>query len=377
MSKTDRGRNVKPTIEKCLWGMTVGRCEFQGCNTYLGEHSVTKSEGNFGEKAHVEAVSEGGARYKELMPNEELNSSDNIMILCPTCHKLIDEHPEEYTVDVLKEMKRTHEIRIYQLTEIDDIQKTLVVNYFANIEGFSPMYEDRLFCRAVIKNGKVPSNSYSVPIGTENMPFKDGNNSFYLIQEELLNSAREKIIKPSIKNEESISLFALAPIPLLIKLGTLFRDISNVTVYQCHRTGEKWAWKKNSNIIEYQIEKNRNIRSKEVALNISLSAEILQDRIDKELGEVCTYKITIANPNRLFVENEGVVDEFVKIFRKCMEQIKNENPEIQTINIFPAMPNLLAVRLGMDYMPKTDPKLIIYDQISSEAGFIKTIEIGD
>ena len=28
------------------------------CNTYLGEHSVTKAEGNFGEKAHVEAVSE-------------------------------------------------------------------------------------------------------------------------------------------------------------------------------------------------------------------------------------------------------------------------------------------------------------------------------
>ncbi len=377
MSKTDRGRNVKPTIEKCLWGMTAGRCEFQGCNTYLGEHSVTKAEGNFGEKAHVEAVSEGGARYKELMPNEELNSSDNIMILCPTCHKLIDEHPEEYTVDVLKEMKRTHELRIYQLTEIDDIQTTLIMNYFANIESFSPMYEDRLFCRAVIKNGKVPSNSYSVPIGTENMPFKDGNNSFYIIQEELLNSAREKIIKPSIKNEESISLFALAPIPLLIKLGTLFRDISNVTVYQCHRIGEKWAWKKNSNIIEYQIDKNRNVRSKEVALNISLSAEILQDRIDKELGEVCTYKITIANPNRLFVENEDVVDEFVKIFRNCMEQIKNENPEIQAINVFPAMPNSLAVRLGMDYMPKTDPRLIIYDQVSSEAGFIKTIEIGD
>lgn len=140
---------------------------------------------------------------------------------------------------------------------------------------------------------------------------------------------------------------------------------------------KRWKKKCSSNIIEYQIEKNRNIRSKEVALNISLSAEILQDRIDKELGEVCTYKITIANPNRLFVENEGVVDEFVKIFRKCMEQIKNENPEIQTINIFPAMPNSLAVRLGMDYMPKTDPKLIIYDQISSEAGFIKTIEIGD
>lgn len=311
------------------------------------------------------------------MSNDELNSSDNIMLLCPTCHKLIDEHPEEYTVDILKEMKRKHELRIYQLTDIDDIQTTLVMNYFANIKDVSPMYEDRLFCRAVVKNGKIPNNIHSVSIGAENVPLLDGNASFYLIHEALLNSAKEKIIKPSIRNEESISLFALAPIPLLIKLGTLFSDISNVTVYQCHRLGEKWTWKKNSNEIEYQVDKSGNPGSKEVALNISLSADILQDRINRTLGEICTYKITIANPNRLFVENERIVDEFVKTFRNCMEQIKNENPEIMFINIFAAMPNSLAIHLGMDYMPKTDPKLIIYDQISSEAGFIKALEIGD
>lgn len=41
----------------------VGRCEFQGCNKLLYEHSISKEYGNYAENAHVEAVSPGGARY--------------------------------------------------------------------------------------------------------------------------------------------------------------------------------------------------------------------------------------------------------------------------------------------------------------------------
>lgn len=375
--KTDRGRNIKPIIEKSLWGISAGRCEFQGCNKYLGEHQITKEHGNFGEKAHIEAVSKGGARFKELMPENELNSSDNIMLLCPICHKLIDEHPDEYPVKRLQEMKRKHEWRIYQVTAVDDIQTSLMMNYFANIKDFSPIYDDKLFCRAVVKNGKIPAYNNSISLGTENMPLNDGTEMFYRIQEEVLNCSKERIIKPSIRNGENISLFALAPMPLLIKLGTLFSDISNVSVYQCHRTGEKWAWKDSGEKVNYQIETPNTIKENEVALNLSLSADIENNRIEKCFKNISVYKITIPETNRTFVETEKIADGFVQTFRKCIELIKRENPGIRHINIFPAMPNSLAVRLGMDYMPKTDPKLIIYDQIDSEHGFIKTLEIGE
>lgn len=375
--KSDRGRTISSTIEKCLWGMSAGRCEFQGCNKYLGEHQITKQTGNFGEKAHIEAVNKGGARYKDLMTDNELNSSDNIMLLCPTCHKLVDEHPNEYPVKKLQEMKMKHEWRIYQLTSVDDIQSSLMINYFANIKDFSPNYDDKLFCRAVVKNGKIPTQSISISLGMENIPMSDGTEKYYKIQEEVLNCAKERIIKPSIRNGENISLFALAPMPLLIKLGTLFSDITNVSVYQCHRTGEKWAWKDSGEKIKYHIITPESIGKKEVVLNISLSADIEQSRIEKCLGTSSVYKITIIETSRTFVETEQIADEFVQAFRKCMELIKCDNPEIRLINIFPAMPNSLAVRLGMDYMPKTDPKLRIFDQIDSEIGFIQTLEIGE
>lgn len=371
-----RSRSIKSAVEKYLWGKSAGRCEFEGCNKFVGEHEVTKTEGNFGEKAHIEAVSPGGARYKELMLDDELNSSDNIMLLCPGCHKLIDENPDIYTVDILKEMKRKHEERIYKVTEVNDIQKSLMIGYFANIKDYKPSFENSLFNRAVVMNGKVPIDKHITLIGTENVPLNDGTTEFYSIEEMVLNTAKEIKIKPALKVCESISVFALAPMPLLIYLGNLLSDISNVTVYQCHRSGEKWAWKDDKTIVEYTVMTPTKKNSTTVALNISLSADIDQQRIEKVDAGIPTYKLTIDEPNRNFVTTEKIADCFVFKYRECIELIKQDNPEIEMIKVFPAMPNSLAVRMGMDYMPKTDPPMEIYDQVDAERGFVSTLKIG-
>lgn len=371
---TDRGRHVKINIENRLWAVSAGRCEFRGCNRYLGEHLITKTEGNYGEKAHIEAVSENGPRYRELMPDEELNSADNLMLACAGCHKHIDENVDMYPVDILKKMKREHEERILKVTEIDDTQKTLMVSYFADIKDFQPQFEDKLFCKALVKSGKVPVNRYAENLGTENMPFRDGTQQFYEIEKAVLQGAKERILKSSMNKEEGLAVFALAPMPLLIKLGELISDISNTSVYQCHREGEKWAWKDTNETVEYIVEEPKEKGSKVVALNISLSAEIVQERIIRAAGEIPTYKITISEPNRTFVTNEEIMNEFVKAYRRCMEKLRNDNPELEMVKVFPAMPNSLAIRMGMDYMPKVDPVMEIYDELGN--GFVKALEVG-
>lgn len=92
--KSDRNREISIKIERSLWGISAGRCEFGGCNCFLGINPITMETGNYGEKAHIEAVSKGGARYREVMDVEELNSTDNLMLMCAKCHKTIDDNPE-------------------------------------------------------------------------------------------------------------------------------------------------------------------------------------------------------------------------------------------------------------------------------------------
>lgn len=377
MEKTNKDRTIPQKVTYSLWGASAGVCEFRGCQEVLYLHHVTMTEGNFSQRAHIEAVSEKGPRYRELMPNEELNSYENLMLTCHRCHKLIDDNPEIYTVDILKEMKREHEKTIYDLLKVRRNQQTCMYKYFVNISNIQPIYDDSLFCRAVVLNGKLPKEKYATALAETKIPFKDGDENFYSIHTQALEQSRS-ILDASINKNENISIFALAPIPLLIKLGSIVSDISNATVYQCHREGEKWAWKEKDNKkIRYKVSKiEGDIKEDCVALNLSLSADISQDRIIKSTGNIITYKITINEPSLGFAKTENIVDDFVKTFRETMEKIKEENPTIKGIKIYPAIPNSIAVRLGMNYMPKTDPNLILYDNINNDKGFIETIIIG-
>lgn len=375
--KSDRNRNIPADIERTLWGLSAGRCEFEGCNCFLGINPITMEIGNYSEKAHIEAVSKGGARFREVMDVTELNSADNLMLMCAKCHKTIDDNPLKYPVARLKEMKENHENRVYWLTEFDDVQKSYMVGYFASINDYTPRFENAQFCKALVDDKKIPSAPYINLIGSSDMPFNDGTKDFYYFQEKQIDCGVERVIKQCIQNNENISIFALAPIPLLIKLGEKISDIANVSVFQCHRKENKWSWEKdNKDIIDFIIQEPNQFHQKRVALNISLSADIIDSRIKRTVGEISTYKITIQNPNRTFVTNKYIIDDYIKVFRECMERIKNDNPEIEEILVFPAMPNSLAVRTGMDYMPKCDPILIIYDQVEQSKDFIETIRIG-
>jgi len=75
-------RNIKAVVGSHPWGIAAGRCEFKGCNKVLYQHEVTGDSENYAEKAHIYAVSPGGARF---CPGSEdfKNNAKNLMLVCP------------------------------------------------------------------------------------------------------------------------------------------------------------------------------------------------------------------------------------------------------------------------------------------------------
>ncbi len=114
-------RHIDRKTSLFLYTKAGGRCEF--CNDYLLEHSVSGSPGNFGEQAHIFGFKEKAARGSEpgKPQGEAINEIDNLMLLCRECHKLIDSvEPEKHTVEDLKKLKSTHEVRVYDQTGISE-----------------------------------------------------------------------------------------------------------------------------------------------------------------------------------------------------------------------------------------------------------------
>ena len=297
------------------------------------------------------------------------------MLLCKSCHTLIDNNPELYLVEHLYEMKNCHEDRVKELTAMTDIQKTTMVSYFAVIGGKSPSATDKQFRHAVLRNKCIPDIPNAYDLSSKNSIFPDGTTEYYAFETENL---RIKLLelKPIIEQSDHISLFALSPQPLLIKLGELLSDIKNITVFQCHRRDEyKWTWSNQVEDVEFLVSQhNPTLASKTVALIIALSAEISIDRITRIFeNELPIYKITLAAPNRNFVKNKDIVDKFIVSYRDTIEKIKNNHPECELLALFPAMPNSLAVRIGLDFMQKTDMPMEIYDEVNGN--FLKKMMI--
>jgi HNH endonuclease len=99
---------------KLLWGRAAGICSNPQCQkdlTIMLEHGGTGYI--IGEMAHVIAKKPLGPRGRAEGGSD---SYQNLLLLCPSCHRMIDKAPEgEFPEDMLFQWKTSHEDRIRTL----------------------------------------------------------------------------------------------------------------------------------------------------------------------------------------------------------------------------------------------------------------------
>lgn len=62
-----------------------------------------------GECAHMVAEQDSGPRGDASVPVEQRNRYDNLLLLCGSCHKEVDDQPNTFTLGALQAMKAVHE----------------------------------------------------------------------------------------------------------------------------------------------------------------------------------------------------------------------------------------------------------------------------
>ena len=102
MSITDRTRKI-------LWGRSGNLCAY--CRRVLVEDGDELSdESVVGDECHMIGEKPGAARGQIGVGRDDLDEYDNLVLLCKVHHKLVDDQPDTYSVDRLREMKATHEL---------------------------------------------------------------------------------------------------------------------------------------------------------------------------------------------------------------------------------------------------------------------------
>ena len=362
-------------VRNLLWGKAAGRCQYEGCNEQLNYDPLTKVEFNTSYIAHIYADSKGGPRYDPVLSVQLKSDISNLMLLCDKHHRLIDKQQiDKHPAERLVKMKQEHELRIALLTDIIPNKQSHIVLFGANIGNHQVPLNYREASNAIVPH-RYPSKLNAIELGLKNSTAEDHNPSYWGVYDDQLKEAFHRNITPLKGNHEvqHFSVFALAPMPLLIRLGTLFSDIYDVDVFQRHREPCTWTWQPKEKEIDFRLKEPLEFNNTPI-LKLSLSANITNDRIVETIEQQCSiWEVTIETPHNDFLKTTEILADFRKIIRYSLDVIKSKHGQNTTLHVFPAIPISAAVEFGRVWMPKADMPMIIYDQSRVHNKFISTL----
>lgn len=380
MSKRNTRLKLSNKEKLILMAKTAGRCQFEGCNKIIYEDWLTKEQLNFGEYAHIIASSPNGPRGDKKLSKELNKDISNIMILCPTHHKLIDNNQKEFSVQRLTKMKEEHQKRIQINTSIAQDKKSHIIIYEGNIGQQHNPINFNIAKQTILPNN-YPAENIPISLSLKGSATKDNKANFWCFERQNLIEKFNSSIKLRIENGDikHCSLFALATIPLLIQLGSLLTDKIPVEIYQPHREPNTWKWQEYRDDLIFHLEKPiiQN-NCEEIALILSLSANISNNDIKETLGEnIPIWHLKLNDANNNFLQSKQHLQNFREQFRVLMNNLKQAHGKNCIINLFPAIPTSIAIEVGRCWMPKADLPITIYDRNRDKnLSFIKTFTLG-
>jgi hypothetical protein len=128
--------SIPPKDVKILWGTSAGKCSICRCDLIQDQGDGRPYP--LGEMAHIEGENDGSARFNSQLSVADRAKYNNLILLCPTHHTIIDRDPGTYTVEKLRSIKNDHELFITESlkTNIADVtfaELDIILKYLTGI----------------------------------------------------------------------------------------------------------------------------------------------------------------------------------------------------------------------------------------------------
>lgn len=98
-------RRISAATKREAFRRSGNQCAFPGCEASL----LSPNGAIVGEFCNIESLSSGGPRYNAQSTAQERLGLDNLLVLCPTHHRLIDAMPDLYTIGWLRQIREGYE----------------------------------------------------------------------------------------------------------------------------------------------------------------------------------------------------------------------------------------------------------------------------
>lgn len=363
----DKRPSIPDNIKVKVWTEAAGRCQFNNCNKPLWYNELTFSKTNFSQLAHIIGASKDGPRGGDDSDRLAKDPS-NLMLVCTPCHKEIDDSITrgDYSIKRLKEMKEEHSTRVRMLLDQPG-RKTRPLIFTTQIGGQQSAFSMRSILQAILPDypDKIEENWYRINSGSFN---REDIDSWGILTNEIDYTLGELNRACSNGNINHVSVFGLAPQPLLMYLGRSIGDKIACQIFEPRRTEDQdksWAWdEENGESISFKTFIIQKGSSKDVILLIALSDYLESDKYSSlELESPYIYQISIENPVQGFLKRKSDSASFKLSARYILNKIQKEVGKDCRIHVVPAMPASLAIEFGKLLQPTKDPEVVVYEYI--------------
>jgi hypothetical protein len=149
--------SINSKVQKLLYFSSGGFCQNPRCNKELYKFFESGKITNIEELAHIIGQSKKGPRGNNELDLLMRDEFDNIILLCPTCHTLIDKNPDEFPIEMLLKWKKDH---------IDKIKLCFIEPVYKSAAELRKILDSLLAQNRIIFEEYGPHSEYSINLLT-------------------------------------------------------------------------------------------------------------------------------------------------------------------------------------------------------------------
>jgi hypothetical protein len=336
---------IPPNMQKELWARAAGRCEFRGCNRLVFRDGLTKQRSNLSVISHIVAVQPGGPRGDPVRSPALCKDISNLMLTCRDHAKVVDDASlvDQYPESLLSEFKREHEERIQRVTGIAVDAQSRIYIVQAPVNGRLPAIPERDVALALLPRYPADERATVCDLNSfgQHICSPDG----LRLAAQVLGESVGALQTVQLRDRKHLSVFALAPIPLLVYLGRRLGDLDDLDAYQRHRATASWTWAAEEKPQEYYKVESDNALASEVVVLLSVSARVAKSLAMMHVPpSTPVIEVRARKTGVDFLRSRSRLDAFALAARELMGRLHEEG--VTKVHVFAAAPSPVAIEFG-------------------------------
>lgn len=383
---TVKRERIKDSVRNALWARTAGRCTICG-RRLLGDQRTYLHSVLLAELAHNIGATDGdrSPRSQENDGLDDTEAEENLLLVCHDCHKIIDDddHIDLFPPEKLRDIKEAFERRIEMVTDHGGLTRTAALRLGSMIRGSLAMASQREIAEtllAVNYLGLVEtqrSGEFTCRISGA-----AGGRGFWEAAQQSIDDTIAQVRQAADSGDvEHISVFAIAPVPLLVYLGWHLDDKTPTRLFQKHRDQFiGWSWSNQDGPVDFEIVASKQDASAtDVALVCALTSEVSRAVFPSATADAPVIEVRPASepPKPTLLSHEQSLANFAEQWRAALAMAEAYFPNAKRWHLIASAPITASVEAGRAIMRDVHPPVTVYERTDSAYQAVLTINNQD